>query len=888
MMKTLFNINACGATHSVRATRGIHSTPSARSLMAAGFALLMASGLASCANDDIAEPQPNPNPNTSLTLTINCALDGKTVDSRASVDYGNTDETAGEIFHWNAGDSFYAYPLNTNGDAWVKNADGNELAPVRFNIAAAYSEDHPAGNATFTGTFAAAGTYQMLALYPATSAFTPAATAPANGSPATFAFTVPATEQTQSGPTTTHLKDNALMYATTTQPFTVGTQADGAQAGNTSSGMTFRHLTTMMRFTVSNKSAAERRVTAIGITSTGKSFGTSGTLTQTAAPWGAAPVMTYTADKTVNAISLATRAADDATKGISFVPVATGSATDITTFDAYLITLPGDELTGQTLAFTLTTTDANGQNPRTYTSRELSADLIIAANKGVKTFEAGMRYWFNLDLDEQLSISSFTVSPWADGGDMPAENTQQLKQTGIGANGAPIYEIRTADALKAFADIINGTDDGADRTFCGITIPGLSTDETRKSNARLMADIDLSSLCGANIGGGGKSWTPIGKSYFYMGVFDGNLHTVKGLYIKDERSDINGGTTIYYGLFGYLNGATVQHLTVEGSITATLTTTQGADYLSIYAGGIAGYTYDLTTLTDCHSAVQVAATSNNPTASGSSIVYAGGSVGYVSGSVGSRLSNCSSTGAVTATASGSDSELAYAGGICGHSYNTSFTGCSHNTGAVSATTEKGETYAGGVVGRVFTSDDPVQLLGCTNTAAVSGQAIVTTSRHLFIGGVTGESKAEIAACSNSGAITYNAGNKLYAGGLVGRSLSTVVASFSTQVPTVSVGGSKGTESYIGGAIGYHTSNTIPVSTCFYVSGSAEGLGTNGIGGVIDGSVTVNTDGGILATPAALNAKVDAMNATIDTYNGIANPCRYYWIKSAAAPQVRKK
>ena len=887
------------------------------SLTACSLTLLMAAGLASCANDDLAPAQPNPDTDAPFALTLNCVVGGKSTnpaDTRATVDYGKT-EGNGEAFRWNADDAFNAYLTDDN--VWVNTPDNNALAPVRFNIDAKYA-DASSNSAPFSATFAVGGTFRMLALYPAiANAFTQVKPASTNGgtpdgansatstdaNTATFAFAVPATGQTQTGLTTAHLRDNMLMWGTTAQPVSVGPAPTGsttaptdADATGTAPGFRFRHLTAMMRFTVKNKMAEGFRITAIRVKATGNIFGTEGTITQTATPWSEAPTVTSAADKAVDAISLATAATDDATKGISLSAATSLGAADGGSLDAYLLTLPGAALTGQKLVFTLTTTGPDGQNTRAYTSLELDADRIITANDGATTLEAGKRYWFDLSLEDQLIVSSFTVTPWADGTQIDVDNTTELSiAPEKGANGAPIYEIRTANALKAFADIINGTDDRQPRTFCGITIPGSSTAEAWKSNARLMADIDLSSLYGANIGDGGKSWTPIGTvDYAYKGVFDGNSHTVKGLYIKDERSDINADTEVCYGLFGRLDGATVQHLTVEGSITANLTATQGAVSVYIYEGGIAGLADGLTTLTDCHTAVQVAATGNNQTAEEKRAVYAGGIAGYIRGSVGSRLSNCSSTGVVTATASAAGSEYAYAGGICGYSNNTTLSGCSHTTGAVSATTTKGSTYAGGVVGSASTYGGLFQLLGCTNTAAVSGQAAATTSySQLFIGGVAGISYLEIAACSNSGAITYNAKSNLYAGGVVGNSQKTVISSFSTQVPTVSAGGSKGTYSYIGGVIGSHTSNTTLVSTCFYVSGSTDGMGTNGIGSIGAGSdiATTNTDGGILATLAALNAKAGAMNTAIGTYNATTttgNPCPYYWIKANAAPQLRKK
>ena len=62
-----------------------------------------------------------------------------------------------------------------------------------------------------------------------------------------------------------------------------------------------------------------------------------------------------------------------------------------------------------------------------------------------------------------------------------------------------------------------------------------------------------------------NSWNPIGgkigtKTYTFNGVFDGNGHTVSGLYISD--------TNTHKGLFGAIKYATVKNLIVTGSVNS--------------------------------------------------------------------------------------------------------------------------------------------------------------------------------------------------------------------------------------------------------------------------------------------------------------------------------
>ena len=91
------------------------------------------------------------------------------------------------------------------------------------------------------------------------------------------------------------------------------------------------------------------------------------------------------------------------------------------------------------------------------------------------------------------------------------------------------------------------------------------------ANAVLCSDIDL----------GEEEWTPIGKNYSsaFKGSFDGQGHTVSGL-------SITGSASSNTGLFGYVDSATIENVTVQGSISLT-----GNGSSSYGAGGIAGQLY---------------------------------------------------------------------------------------------------------------------------------------------------------------------------------------------------------------------------------------------------------------------------------------------------------
>ena len=136
--------------------------------------------------------------------------------------------------------------------------------------------------------------------------------------------------------------------------------------------------------------------------------------------------------------------------------------------------------------------------------------------------------------------------------------------TGSGTETDP-YQISTAEGLKLFRDIVNGSN--------GQT-------PNRGACAVLTANIDLNN----------EPWTPIGpsESGSYTGTFDGKGHTIKNLNVSSSET--------YVGLFGYIGyraisntpvvvqrGA-VRNLTVVGKVTGT--------GKSVHVGGIAGWVYD--------------------------------------------------------------------------------------------------------------------------------------------------------------------------------------------------------------------------------------------------------------------------------------------------------
>ena len=127
------------------------------------------------------------------------------------------------------------------------------------------------------------------------------------------------------------------------------------------------------------------------------------------------------------------------------------------------------------------------------------------------------------------------------------------------------YLISTADELRLFASMVNS----------GQT----------SINGRLTADIELNNTTGWENWGStppANSWTPIGdRSNYFIGTFDGQGHTISGLYVNGSDYSIYN-----VGLFGCLeDGGTVENVGVTKSYMQSSDDTGGIVGL-MYGGTI--------------------------------------------------------------------------------------------------------------------------------------------------------------------------------------------------------------------------------------------------------------------------------------------------------------
>ena len=246
--------------------------------------------------------------------------------------------------------------------------------------------------------------------------------------------------------------------------------------------------------------------------------------------------------------------------------------------------------------------------------------------------------------------------------------------TGSGTEIDP-YQISTAAQLKLFRDIVNGT--GGQTQNAG-------------AHAKLMNDIVLNDgtfdengtyTPGAS-GKAAEKWTPIAYSglfnehttLYYTGTFDGQGHTIKGLYVSINNAT-SIGDAVCLGLFSTAKKAVIRNVTVTGYVFG----------FAGNLGGIVGYLSD-GTIENCANYCTVKSTladTEGPS-------YVGGIAGAMD--KGSVIRDCYNTGTITVV---EYREWNMTGGVVGYSDDSAVSNC-YNAGKVAGSWNYNGEIAGGV------------------------------------------------------------------------------------------------------------------------------------------------------------------------------------------------
>ena len=298
-----------------------------------------------------------------------------------------------------------------------------------------------------------------------------------------------------------------------------------------------------------------------------------------------------------------------------------------------------------------------------------------------------------------------------------------------------VYLIAKPYHLAWFRDYVNGTivDDGE---AAGTTHPSAS--------AMLTADIDLKNYChAAEDGKELLSWLPIGNDdNHWKGKMDGQAHTISNLYIKTAQN--------YVGLFGYIDGATIQDLIFDYAKVENVNTTgTKTDYTGILAGKAYGYPpapiKGIKTTNNCtvigqkdtggivgDTQINLENCENHSSVKGTRCV--GGIVGY---SLDTNIKRCTNYGTVV-------SDNNYIGGIIGDAQFASIEDCA-NYGKISST----GWYTGGIAGQTF-RNRRIQ-----NVFSYGDVTNTNDNPGIIIGNVEGTLTAKGIVAYNRGALLNN-------------------------------------------------------------------------------------------------------------------------------------
>ena len=538
--------------------------------------------------------------------------------------------------------------------------------------------NHLGAEVTVTGTVPEGPPNQVIALFPANTI---------QVGDGEMYRTLP-TELTQVGAGTAHLRDYMYLNGT----LAIGEVTEGAAT------MQLAHGCDVLRFNVKNGGTSDVRVTKVEMLAASGKTGvhTRAAITSESANNGGA--LSYSHPEN---IAIHVQDATDATKGHL---LAAKSGETIESLSVYAHCFPTAIEDGQFL-FLVTVTDANGENEKTYITKEefkVSGITTSDTDNTQKMFKAGYYYTFNLDIANTTRFDEDYIITTVDG-----------KTT---------YTVTSYAGLQAWREAVMNVD-------------GTMIDDD--INLTLAKDITMS-----EVPEGGTNWIPVGGADVnsayqkYKGKIDGAGHTISGLVI-------NNGNAGGIGFIGWIENSSITNLKLaDVSVTGTYSTDMGAlvgsasntdivgcevtsgTVTGISPGGLIG-NQNRGSITNCTNRATV--TSTNQRAGGiveriTKTTISGcenygtvklvsevenSSVGGIVGTTSSvcSISTCENYGTVMLD---SEVENSRVGGIVG----TTSSGCSistcENHGSVAINNNKG--YAGGIAG--YASD--ISIVGCTN------------------------------------------------------------------------------------------------------------------------------------------------------------------------------
>ena len=279
---------------------------------------------------------------------------------------------------------------------------------------------------------------------------------------------------------------------------------------------------------------------------------------------------------------------------------------------------------------------------------------------------------FNGEVINNGTITGGVFNSTVSGSGTIKGGTFNTPMTGSGTESDP-YQIGTAEQLKRFRDIVNGSN--------GQT-------QNRGACAVLTAAIDLNN----------EPWTPIGNftegnQIYYEGTFDGGGYTISGLNVT--------GNFRYASLFGAVKGGTIKNLTVAGNVSPSNS--------QCIVGGIVGYASNAV-IKNC---------SNHCSVTGHTADIVGGIAGFNADDA--KIIDCYNVGTIC-----SAEFVEVGGGIVGHNAGT-ISNC-YNVGTVSI---PNSTSVGEIVGNNYGTVENCYYLNTTNNNAVGkNKGTITSTKSM--------------------------------------------------------------------------------------------------------------------------------------------------------------
>lgn len=429
---------------------------------------------------------------------------------------------------------------------------------------------------------------------------------------------------------------------------------------------------------------------------------------------------------------------------------------------------------------------ANGS--RTYTITYTNIRIVANGSDVTGNYKINNSYTFTITVNE---------------GDFGVYGTTDIEKNPWGSVNNP-YVIRTQAQLERLSAIV-ASGSAVNSIYHATNYPYVKAINKSFANAYFVLDGNISMS---------EQSVPIGNSSTkFSGTFDGKNHTISNFKTSGQ----------YSGLFGYVNGARIQNLTVNVTNNAGATS----------AAGLVGVVNGTTTIRNC---------TVNGTISGTHQV--GGFVGFAQGVYQDNtlvlpcnltIEGCTNNATVTTTSQASDNNRTSAGGFVGYvnagatvtikSYTdeNGQTKKSTNNGKISTTSSADNKGVGGFVGYSY---GKITLTDCVNekNATITGKERVGGLVG-YIGKADSDSQKEmvISGCENKAAVTSNSTNDVYGiGGIVGYNSGHKVAITNC----INSGAITGTHE-TAGIIGY--SDHSEISNCTN-SGAVSGFAT--VGGIV--------------------------------------------------------